>query len=82
MSFAAARRLKLTRKNISVGFFNEKFAVVTNVGVYFRDPKIPLQQFRSQLIDGVLHQYFARGTYLFSNAKHEVNRLALRNNKN
>ena len=57
------------------------FAVDTNVKVYFCDPSSPWQRGSSENTNGLLRQYFPKGTDLSGYTQSDLDRVALRLNQ-
>lgn len=53
-----------------------RFAIATDVAVYFCDPQNPWQRGTNQNINGLLHQYFPDGTDLSSYTRHALDHIA------
>src|SRR4249919_3323900 len=59
---------------------HKRFTVATNVQVYFCDPRSPWQRGSNENTNGLLRQYFPRGTDLSRFSQAYLNRIALRLN--
>src|SRR5262245_30864232 len=59
---------------------HKNFTVATNVQVYFCDPRSPWQRGSNENTNGLLRQYFPRGTDLSRFSQAYLNRIALRLN--
>src|SRR5262249_26033960 len=57
---------------------HKNFTVATNVQVYFCDPRSPWQRGSNENTNGLLRQYFPRGTDLSRFSQAYLNRIALR----
>ena len=60
---------------------HKKFTVATDVQVYFCDPRSPWQRGSNENTNGLLSQYFPRGTDLSAYSQAHLNRVALRLNQ-
>ena len=60
---------------------HKSFTVATNVQVYFCDPRSPWQRGSNENTNGLLRQYFPRGTDLSDYSQAHLNRIALRLNQ-
>src|SRR5467141_4951790 len=60
---------------------HKNFTVATNVRVYFCDPRSPWQRGSNENTNGLLRQYFPRGTDLSGYSQAHLNRIALRLNQ-
>ena len=60
---------------------HENFTIATNVKVYFCDPRSPCQRGSNENTNGLLLQYFPRGTDLSRFSRAHLNRIALRLNQ-
>jgi len=60
---------------------HKSFTVATNVQVYFCDPRSPWQRGTNENTNGLLRQYFPKGTNLSSFSQAYLNRIALRLNQ-
>jgi len=60
---------------------HKRFTVATNVRVYFCDPRSPWQRGTNENTNGLLRQYFPKGTDLSSFSQAYLNRIALRLNQ-
>jgi IS30 family transposase len=56
-------------------------SIATNVQVYFCDPRSPWQRGSNENTNGLLRQYFPRGTDLSRFSQAYLNRIALRLNQ-
>jgi len=60
---------------------HKSFTVATNVQVYFCDPRSPWQRGSNENTNGLLRQYFPRGTDLSRLSQAYLNTIALRLNQ-
>ena len=60
---------------------HKSFTIATNVQVYFCDPRSPWQRGSNENTNGLLRQYFPRGTDLSRFSQAHLNRIALRLNQ-
>ncbi len=60
---------------------HKSFTVATNVRVYFCDPRSPWQRGTNENTNGLLRQYFPKGTDLSSFSQAHLNKIALRLNQ-
>jgi IS30 family transposase len=60
---------------------HKSFTIATNVQVYFCDPRCPWQRGSNENTNGLLRQYFPRGTDLSRFSQAYLNRIALRLNQ-
>ena len=60
---------------------HKKFTVATDVQVYFCDPRSPWQRGSNENTNGLLRQYFPRGTDLSDYSQAHLNSIALRLNQ-
>ncbi len=60
---------------------HKSFTVATNVQVYFCEPRSPWQRGSNENTNGLLRQYFPRGTDLSHFSQSHLNRVALRLNQ-
>src|SRR6516164_5073296 len=60
---------------------HKSFTVATNVQVYFCDPRSPWQRGSNENTNGLLRQYFPRGTDLSHFSQANLNKIALRLNQ-
>ena len=60
---------------------HKNFTVATNVQVYFCDPRSPWQRGSNENTNGLLRQYFPRGTDLSRFSQGYLNKIALRLNQ-
>ena len=59
---------------------HKKFTVDTGVAVYFCDPKSPWQRGTNENLNGLLRQYFPKGTSLRPYSQHDLNEIAAKLN--
>jgi len=60
---------------------HKSFTIATNVKVYFCDPRSPWQRGSNENTNGLLRQYFPRGTDLSRFSQADLNKIALRLNQ-
>ena len=60
---------------------HKSFTVATNVQVYFCDPRSPWQRGSNENTNGLLRQYFPKGTDLSTFSQAHLNKIALRLNQ-
>jgi len=60
---------------------HKNFTIATDVQVYFCDPRSPWQRGSNENTNGLLRQYFPRGTDLSRFSQAHLNRIALRLNQ-
>ena len=60
---------------------DEKFTFATKLKVYFCDPQSPWQRGTNENTNGLLRQYFPKGTGLSGYSQRELNQVALRLNQ-
>jgi IS30 family transposase len=60
---------------------HKHFTIATNVQVYFCDPRSPWQRGSNENTNGLLRQYFPRGTDLSRFSQAYLNKIALRLNQ-
>ena len=60
---------------------HKSFTIATNVKVYFCDPRSPWQRGSNENTNGLLRQYFPRGTDLSHFSQANLNKIALRLNQ-
>jgi len=60
---------------------HKSFTIATNVQVYFCDPRSPWQRGSNENTNGLLRQYFPKGTDLSRFSQAHLNRVALRLNQ-
>ena len=60
---------------------HKRFTVATNVQVYFCDPRSPWQRGSNENTNGLLRQYFPRGTDFSRISQSYLNAIALRLNQ-
>ena len=60
---------------------HKSFTIATNVQVYFCDPRSPWQRGSNENTNGLLRQYFPRGTDLSHFSQAHLNKIALRLNQ-
>ena len=59
---------------------HKRFSIATNVAVYFCDPQSPWQRGTNENTNGLLRQYFPKGTDLSTFTQAKLNAIALRLN--
>jgi len=55
---------------------HKQFAVATNMDVYFCDPRSPWQRGTNENTNGLLRQYFPKGSYLSGHSQEELDYIA------
>ena len=60
---------------------HKSFTIATNVQVYFCDPRCPWQRGSNENTNGLLREYFPRGTDLSRFSQAYLNRITLRLNQ-
>ena len=60
---------------------HKRFTIATNVQVYFCDPRSPWQRGSNENTNGLLRQYFPRGTDLSRVSQANLNAIAMRLNQ-
>lgn len=60
---------------------HKQFTVATDVAVYFCDPRSPWQRGSNENTNGLLRQYFPKGTDLSAHSQAYLNKIALRLNQ-
>lgn len=60
---------------------HKRFTIATDVQVYFCDPQSPWQRGTNENTNGLLRQYFPKGTELAQYSQRDLNKIALRLNQ-
>ncbi|WP_157379928.1 IS30 family transposase, partial [Burkholderia ubonensis] len=60
---------------------HKQFTIATDVQVYFCDPQSPWQRGTNENTNGLLRQYFPKGTSLASYSQGDLNKIALQLNQ-
>ena len=60
---------------------HKQFTVATDVQVYFCDPQSPWQRGTNENTNGLLRQYFPKGTSLAGYSQSDLNKIALQLNQ-
>jgi IS30 family transposase len=60
---------------------HKRFTVATDAKVYFCDPRSPWQRGTNENTNGLLRQYFPKGTNLSQHSQAHLNKIALRLNQ-
>jgi IS30 family transposase len=60
---------------------HQSFSVASDINVYFCDPQSPWQRGSNENTNGLLRQYFPKGTDLSKYSQAQLNRVALRLNQ-
>jgi IS30 family transposase len=60
---------------------HERFSIATDIDVYFCDPKSPWQRGSNENTNGLLRQYFPKGTRLDGFSQNELNKVATQLNE-
>lgn len=59
---------------------HKRFTEATDVNVYFRDPQRPWQRETNESTNGLLRQYFPKGTDLSGYSQHDLDAVAMKMN--